>query len=395
MSEKKKKELQEWHAEQLRCGKPYDFAKEMEDYCKSDMALLQADCKAFTQEFERHADFNPFAKCVTIASAWNLYWRKHCLKEDTIAVEPLKGWRGANVNNNLAPANVSPGTSSAKWQQVDLSPLCSPCQARTSQSHAVAERQLLPHPWGTDAPWNLLHPRLKRQWKKATEWYKYMKCGIFPLISSRKVSLGTMSTRGWNWNRRQLVCHVGAIPKPKNNSTLPSTKKKKVLTWTMEAFRKIQGERPQPNWCSTPGENSENGKTSQEPWPSHPLHSCFHSCFTRTPVCLLFEFVQIMFWKLFTPNTCIRSSGLPVGSHGIVGRRAQKSGHQLAASPYWITRAGIQKIQFDWDKWASNPCLVAISACLKLFRLIYYPLYSQSNRNETHLQKLQWQGQKR
>ena len=28
-------------------------------------------------------------------------------------------------------------------------------------------------------------------------------------------------------------------------------------------------------------------------------------------------------------NTCIRSSGLPVGSHGIVGTRAQKSGHQL------------------------------------------------------------------
>ena len=40
-------------------------------------------------------------------------------------------------------------------------------------------------------------------------------------------------------------------------------------------------------------------------------------------------------------NTCIRSSGLPVGSHGIVGRRAQKSGHQLAASPYWITSSGI------------------------------------------------------
>ena len=29
-------------------------------------------------------------------------------------------------------------------------------------------------------------------------------------------------------------------------------------------------------------------------------------------------------------NTCIRSSGLPVGSHSIVGRRAQKSGHRLA-----------------------------------------------------------------
>ena len=28
-------------------------------------------------------------------------------------------------------------------------------------------------------------------------------------------------------------------------------------------------------------------------------------------------------------DTCIRSSRLPVGSHGIVGTQAQKSGHQL------------------------------------------------------------------
>ena len=28
-------------------------------------------------------------------------------------------------------------------------------------------------------------------------------------------------------------------------------------------------------------------------------------------------------------HTCIRSSGLPIGSHGIVGWRAQKSGHRL------------------------------------------------------------------
>ena len=101
MSENKKKELEEWHAEQVRRGLQYDFVKEMEEYCKSDMALLQAGCEASTKEFERHADFNPFAKCVTIASACNLYWRKHCLQENTIAVEPLKGWRGANVNQSV------------------------------------------------------------------------------------------------------------------------------------------------------------------------------------------------------------------------------------------------------------------------------------------------------
>lgn len=73
----------------------------MEGYCKSDVALLQAGCEAFTKEFESHADFNLFEKCMTIASACNLYWRKHCLKEATFAVEPLKGWRGANVNHSM------------------------------------------------------------------------------------------------------------------------------------------------------------------------------------------------------------------------------------------------------------------------------------------------------
>ena len=41
------------------------------------------------------------AKCITIASACNLYWQKHHLTPNTIAVEPLRGWRGANVNESL------------------------------------------------------------------------------------------------------------------------------------------------------------------------------------------------------------------------------------------------------------------------------------------------------
>ena len=41
------------------------------------------------------------AKCITIASACNLYWLKHHLTPNTIAVEPLRGWRGANVNESL------------------------------------------------------------------------------------------------------------------------------------------------------------------------------------------------------------------------------------------------------------------------------------------------------
>ena len=70
-------------------------------YCQSDVALLKAGCQAFHQEFERQAGFNPMAKCMTIASDCNLYWRKHHLPPHTIPVEPLRGWRGANVNQSL------------------------------------------------------------------------------------------------------------------------------------------------------------------------------------------------------------------------------------------------------------------------------------------------------
>ena len=101
MMAKKKDELTRWHADQVRRNVPFHFKQEMIDYCKSDVALLKAGCEAFQQEFERQADFNPMAKCITIASACNLYWRKHHLTPDTIAVEPLGGWRGAQVNQSL------------------------------------------------------------------------------------------------------------------------------------------------------------------------------------------------------------------------------------------------------------------------------------------------------
>lgn len=60
--------------------------------------VLKAACLKFIQEFKEEAGFNPTEKCGTIASACNLFWRRYLLPEDTIAIEPLKGWRGANFN---------------------------------------------------------------------------------------------------------------------------------------------------------------------------------------------------------------------------------------------------------------------------------------------------------
>ena len=100
MSPKMKTELETWHADQVRRNVIFDFQVELEEYCKSDVDILQGGCEKFCEEFQRKAGFNPFADCTTIASACNRYWRKHHLEEDTIAVEPPQGWRGANVNQS-------------------------------------------------------------------------------------------------------------------------------------------------------------------------------------------------------------------------------------------------------------------------------------------------------
>ena len=101
MSAKTKADLERWHAEQVRRNVVYDFAKELKEYCESDVDILQMGCEAFCEEFEKYAGFNPFAECYTIASACNRYWRKVHMPEDTIAVQPPQGWRGANINQSM------------------------------------------------------------------------------------------------------------------------------------------------------------------------------------------------------------------------------------------------------------------------------------------------------
>ena len=101
MMSSKKEELINWHVEQVRRNVQFNFKEELISYCQSDVQLLKQGCQAFQEEFKREAGFNPMEKCFTIASARNLYWRKCHLEPNTIAVEPVRGWRGANINHSL------------------------------------------------------------------------------------------------------------------------------------------------------------------------------------------------------------------------------------------------------------------------------------------------------
>ena len=73
---------------------------ELNKYCHSDVMVLKAACLKFNQEFKEEAGFNPFEKCATNASACNLFWRRDLIPEDTIAIEPLNSWLGAQVNQS-------------------------------------------------------------------------------------------------------------------------------------------------------------------------------------------------------------------------------------------------------------------------------------------------------
>ena len=101
MMSSKKEELINWHVEQVRRNVQFNFKEELIAYCKSDVNLLKQGCQAFQREFKSEAGFNPMEKAYTIASACNLYWRKCNLLPKTIAVEPIRGWRGAQVNQSL------------------------------------------------------------------------------------------------------------------------------------------------------------------------------------------------------------------------------------------------------------------------------------------------------
>ena len=98
MSPEAKTKFIAWHNRQQHVL--FDFAKELEAYCRSDVRLLKEGCLEFQRLFQQNAHFNPFEQ-MTIASACNRDLRKNRMEPDTIASEPLHGWR-RNTNHSKA-----------------------------------------------------------------------------------------------------------------------------------------------------------------------------------------------------------------------------------------------------------------------------------------------------
>lgn len=100
MKPKTKKAFETWYAGEFAKNEEYVLWKELEKYCHSDVMVLKTACQKFIEEFREEAGFNPMEKCATIASACNLFWRRELVPKDTIAIEPTRGWRGAQMNQS-------------------------------------------------------------------------------------------------------------------------------------------------------------------------------------------------------------------------------------------------------------------------------------------------------
>ena len=102
MSPEGKQALEKWHQEQRK--KVFDFQKELVAYCKSDVRLLKEGCLTFKRLFETLTSFNPFDH-ITIASACNRNLRMNRMIPNSIASEPVRGWRNS-INQHCTKRRI-------------------------------------------------------------------------------------------------------------------------------------------------------------------------------------------------------------------------------------------------------------------------------------------------
>ena len=101
MAPKAKQELEKWHQEQRAKEEVFEFQKELVAYCESDVRFLKEGYLTFKRLFETLAGFNPFEH-ITIASACNPDLRMNRMIPNSIASEPVHGWRNKINQSGMA-----------------------------------------------------------------------------------------------------------------------------------------------------------------------------------------------------------------------------------------------------------------------------------------------------
>jgi hypothetical protein len=98
---KEREKLFCWWKQQQDSNYVFDFQKELQAYCESDVEILEQACLKFRELFLRD-DVDPFLCSTTIASACSLLFRKKFLEPKTIGIMNPKGYAFRDTQSHIA-----------------------------------------------------------------------------------------------------------------------------------------------------------------------------------------------------------------------------------------------------------------------------------------------------
>ena len=101
MSEKRRKEFLAWYKQKVESGALFDCQKELSAYLHSDVQLLTQAMETFASKMVELTGVDPTTECVTIASTAFKVFQKKFLELNTIALEPVGGWRHNQQNQSV------------------------------------------------------------------------------------------------------------------------------------------------------------------------------------------------------------------------------------------------------------------------------------------------------
>ncbi|KAK3751008.1 hypothetical protein QZH41_020166 [Actinostola sp. cb2023] len=97
MKESDVETLRQWHTEQL--GKTFDLQAELKHYCQQDVILLKRGVMEARRIFLDVTGFDPFVKCITLASACMWFYRYRFMPPNSIGIIPQGGYTPRDIQS--------------------------------------------------------------------------------------------------------------------------------------------------------------------------------------------------------------------------------------------------------------------------------------------------------
>ena len=85
-------EFMNWYEQKVKSEVTFNFKKEINEYCRSDVDILRRACGEFRSMFMKICKFDPFEEAIIMSQACAKIWRKDFMHPQTVAIIPSQGY---------------------------------------------------------------------------------------------------------------------------------------------------------------------------------------------------------------------------------------------------------------------------------------------------------------